>query len=147
METKKSKAIEHFRSGFNCAQSIVCAFTEDVKDPEKILPMISCGFGAGMGRLQETCGAVTGAFMVIGLRNCRSLITNKERKEKTYSMIRGFSEEFKAKNGAIDCKNLLKVDLNTEEGMKYAHENHLFETICEKCIANSAGILEEMFEK
>jgi len=143
----ETKAIENFRSGLNCAQSIVRAFTENLKDKEGILLSVSCGFGGGMGRLQETCGAVTGAFMVIGLHNCKNLTSNSERKEATYAMVQNFSQKFKSNNGAIDCKSLLKCDLSTEDGRQYAHQHHLFEKICERCIADSANILEELLKK
>jgi C_GCAxxG_C_C family probable redox protein len=108
---------------------------------------ISCGFGGGMGRLQETCGAATGSFMVLGIYNCNLYSDNKERKEKTYAMVQKFSNEFKAIHGVMDCKSLLNCDLKTEEGHRFAVENKLFDTICEKCITDSIGIVDRLIRK
>jgi hypothetical protein len=62
-------------------------------------------------------------------------------------MIQKFNEKFKQINGTTDCISLLKIDLKTEEGQRYAKENNLFETICEKCISDSIRIVEELIEK
>jgi C_GCAxxG_C_C family probable redox protein len=69
MATKNSNAINRFRSGLNCSQAVLTAFSDDLSFDDDLALCISCGFGSGMGRLQETCGAVTGAFMVMGMHN------------------------------------------------------------------------------
>ncbi len=146
MKTKEIKALEYFRSGLNCAQSVLKACTDDLNADEKLLIDLSCGFGGGMGRLQETCGAVTGAFMAIGLHTGRKISDNKELKEVTYTMVRKFNHEFKILNGSSDCRVLLNCDLKTEEGRQYAHDHHLFEKVCEKCITDAVKIIEEMIK-
>jgi len=143
----EEKAIEAFRSGLNCAQSVVTAYSDKLNFDNKLALSISCGFGGGMGRLQETCGAVTGSFMVLGIHNCRKFSDNKDRKEVTYSMIQEFSEKFKQINGTTDCMSLLKCDLKTEEGHRYLKENNLSEIVCEKCISDSIMIIDELLQK
>ena len=138
------KAITTFRSGLNCAQAVLTAYSDELNFDNNLALSVSCGFGGGMGRLQETCGAVTGSFMVLGIYNCKKFSDNKERKEATYSMIQEFSKIFIQINGTTDCLSLLKCDLKTEEGNRFAKENNLFGTICEKCISDSIGILEEI---
>ena len=76
----EEKAIESFRSGLNCSQAVVTAYSEQLNYDDKLALSISCGFGGGMGRLQETCGAVTGSFMVLGIYNCNKM--REIRKEK-----------------------------------------------------------------
>lgn len=147
MKSKEDKAISSFKSGLNCAQAVLTAYSDDLSFDNNLALSISCGFGGGMGRLQETCGAVTGSFMVISIYNCKKYADNKDKKEETYSMIQKFSENFKSIHGVIDCKSLLKCDLKTEEGQFYAKENKLFETLCEKCISDSIRIVEELIEK
>ena len=138
------RALESFRGGLNCAQAVVTAFSEELNYDKNMALSISCGFGAGMGRLQDTCGAVTGSFMVLGIVNCRKFTDNKERKEATYGMVQKFSDKFKQIHGTLDCGSLLNCDLKTEEGNRFAKENNLFGTVCEKCISDSIGILEEI---
>jgi len=142
----EEKAIEVFRSGLNCAQAVVTSYSDKLQFDNSIALSVACGFGGGMGRLQETCGAVTGSFMVLGVYNCKKISDNKDRKEKTYAMVQKFSEKFKNINGSTDCRSLLKCDLKTEEGHRYAIEHNLFGTVCEKCISDSIGIIEELIE-
>jgi C_GCAxxG_C_C family probable redox protein len=147
MESIEEKAIRTFRSGLNCAQAVLTAYSEEMKFDNNLALSVSCGFGGGMGRLQETCGAVTGSFMVLGIFNCKKLTDNKDRKEATYSMIQKFSQEFKQINGTTDCLELLKCYLKTEEGNRYAKENNLFGTICEKCISDSVRIIKSLTQE
>jgi len=144
MGSKKDKAIQLFRSGFNCSQSVLGAFSEDMQLNDKIAEGISCAFGGGMGRLQQTCGAVTGAYMVLGLYNAGIFSNNRERKEAVYSMVQAFSGRFNALHGTTDCRLLLGCDMQSEEGREYIKSNNLYETICEKCVADAVEILEEL---
>lgn len=146
METKEVKAIAAFRSGQNCAQAILTGYSDVLKTDNDFALNISCGFGGGMGRLQETCGAVTGSYMVLGIYNGKRYSDNAEKKEVTYKMIREFSEKFILLNGTTNCRSLLKCDLRTEEGHRYAVENNLFGTTCEKCILDSLRITEELIK-
>lgn len=147
METKEEKAIRTFRSGFNCAQAVLGCYADKFDFDNEFALNISCGFGGGMGRLQETCGAVTGSYMVLGTYNGRKYPDNAEKKEVTYKMIQDFSGKFKTINGSTDCRSLLKCDLRTEEGHRYAVENNLFRTTCEKCILDSIRIIDEILEQ
>ena len=98
MDNTADQAITGFRSGLNCAQSVLTAYSDRYKINREAALSLSCSFGAGMGRLQETCGAVTGAYMVIGLDSCSKYAANKDRKEHAYSMVQEFSKQFIAMN-------------------------------------------------
>jgi len=137
MNDLQKKAIENFRSGLNCAQSVLAVFSDRYNVDKSTALMISCGFGAGMGRLQETCGAVTGAYMVMGLDVCSKVTDNRNRKEKTYMMIRDFDHQFKNIHGTTRCSDLLKIDLKTSEGQHAFHEDRLNEEVCERCISDA----------
>jgi len=147
MESIEEKAIRTFRSGLNCAQAVITAYSEEMKFDNNLALSVSVGFGGGMGRLQKTCGAVTGSFMVLGIHNCKKLSDNKDRKEATYTMIQKFSQEFKLINGTTDCLELLKCDLKTEEGNLFAKENNLFGTVCEKCISDSVRTINKLIRQ
>ena len=147
MESKENKALVAFRSGLNCAQAVVTAYSEELGFDQNMASAISTGFGGGMGRLQETCGAVTGSFMVLGMYNSKKFADNNVRKEETYSMIRKFDDKFKTIHGATDCKTLLKCDLKTEVGQCVMKENKLHDKVCEKCISDSVKLVEELIGK
>jgi len=137
MNDLQKKAIENFRSGLNCAQSVLAVFSDRYNVDKSTALMISCGFGAGMGRLQETCGAITGAYMAMGLDVCSKVTDNRNRKEKTYMMIRDFDHQFKNIHGTTRCSDLLKIDLKTSEGQHAFHEDRLNEEVCERCISDA----------
>ncbi|MHC4654653.1 MAG: C-GCAxxG-C-C family protein, partial [Planctomycetota bacterium] len=104
---------------------------------------VSCGFGGGMRR-GDTCGAVTGALMVLGLRYGPKDVTETFAKNDVYSKVTEFFLCFESRCGYINCQELLGCDIGTEEGMEHAKENNLFETVCPKMVQTAAEILEEM---
>lgn len=93
--------------------------------------------------MQETCGAVTGAIMVIG---CKYFKRNDcpGSKEIVYQKTRDFISKFKERNGTINCLELIGVDFNTEEGMQTAKKKNLFRDKCEKYVRDACEILEEI---
>ena len=146
MNLREQKGVESFKSGLNCAQSVISSFADDLPlNMDQALGM-SVGFGAGMGRLQETCGAVTGAFMVLGLYNSEKYPDNKEKKEASYTMIQEFNKRFIALHGTTNCGSLTNCDLKTEEGQIYFRDNNLHEEVCEKCISTSVKVIEDLLK-
>jgi C_GCAxxG_C_C family probable redox protein len=144
--TRNDIAIHEFRGGLNCAQSVLSAYTSDLKIDKNVALSISTGFGSGMGRLQGTCGAVTGAFMAISVFTCRKYDQINDRKSKSIEMIQVFNEKFLKLHNSTDCKDLLGCNLRTPEGQEYHKIHNLKETVCEKCISNSVDILEEIID-
>jgi C_GCAxxG_C_C family probable redox protein len=138
------KAISSFRGDFNCAQSILSSYANQYGLDKDTALRIATGFGGGMGRLQNTCGAVSGAFMVIGLRYGMGKNDDIEAREKTYQVIREFSKRFQEIFGSIVCKELLDCDINTPEGKDYYDRNDFFEKKCFQYVKNAAEILEEI---
>lgn len=94
------------KKGYNCAQSVVCAFADVVGVDEQVLFRIAEGFGSGMGGQQHICGAVAGAIMVNGLRNSSGQPGNIESLIKTLGISRQLTEGFCAQNGTAICKEL-----------------------------------------
>lgn len=141
---KKSQiAIENFKS-LNCAQSVLLTYAEDVNLDKKTAMCIARGFGSGM-TLGETCGAVTGAYMVLGMKINNEGKTVEQMKAESKATMQQFNELFLAKHGSLQCKKLLGVDLSETVGLQKAREQHLFETVCVGLVASAAEILEENF--
>jgi len=103
----------------------------------------ACGFGSGMAGLQQTCGAVTGAFMVIGLKYGKAQKEEDVKKQQTYTLVKQFAAEFTKLHGSLNCSELLGCNLGTPEGMAFAKEKNLFATKCRQCIKDAAAILEK----
>jgi C_GCAxxG_C_C family probable redox protein len=98
-----------------------------------------------MGRLQETCGAVTGAFMVIGLKNGQASEEDTEAKEKTYGLVKEFSSRFKQIHGSLKCKDIIKCDIDTPEGNRFYEDNNLHQK-CVSCVEDSVTILNSILK-
>jgi C_GCAxxG_C_C family probable redox protein len=141
---KTSHALSAFGSGYNCAQSVLTAFCGGFKLQADLASRIACGFGGGMGRMAKTCGVVTGAFMVIGLKYGQTLSNDKAAKEKTYTLVRSFSELFVKDHGSIECGKLLRCDISTTQGSALANEKNLFKTVCPKYVESAVKILEKI---
>jgi C_GCAxxG_C_C family probable redox protein len=146
MSRQIQKAISIFRSGRNCAQAVLTAFSDDLNFDNDFATEISSGFGGGMGRLQEICGAVTGAFMVLGIYNSRKYSNKDEIRDHTYAMIQEFNKQFNTIHDTINCRLLLGLDLKTAEGRQTMAEQNLSELVCEKCVIDSVRILEGLME-
>ncbi len=92
----------------------------------------------------QTCGAVTGALMVIGLKYGRVKAEDVQARDKTYEIVKEFVKRFKSKNGSLICRELLRCDISTTQGMKTAEEKKLFDTLCPGLVQSASEILEQV---
>jgi C_GCAxxG_C_C family probable redox protein len=116
--------------------------TRSGQDREEALKL-GAAFGAGMG-IGETCGAVTGALMVIGLRQSRGKRPGILSRETARDFARKFVERFTERNGTTRCKELLGCDVGTPEGLKAVEKGKYFKKRCPKFVADAAEILDEL---
>ncbi len=142
--TYAEKALSLFGKDFNCTQSVLAAFAKDYDLEETKALRLACGFGGGMGCTARTCGAVTGAFMVIGLKYGRYEAADKESKPLTYGKVREFIEEFEKRHGSIECRELVGIDISSKKGLAEAREKKLFKSICTKIVEDAVNILENV---
>ncbi len=142
--TRKDAAVECFQSGFVCSQAVLSVFSEIYGLDRDTALKLSTAFGAGIARQAETCGAVTGALMVIGLAHGRSDTKDIQAKETTYRKSHEFIKRFTDYHGSICCRSLLEVDISTPEGTQTAKERDLFKTLCPKFVGDAVDILEEL---
>ena len=144
MSTKSEQVVGCFNEGFCCSQAVLSAYAEDFGlDRDTALKVSRC-FGGGMGRMANTCGAVTGAFMVIGLKYANVDPRDRETKEKTYELVREFARRFRERNGSIVCRDLLGCDISQPAGLNAAREKGLFSSVCPRMLRDVTEILEEM---
>lgn len=140
-------AVACFKQGFSCSQAIFSAFGPQLGLDKNIALKIADGFGGGMGRMALTCGAVTGAFMVIGLKHGRQRADDHASKQKTLRLMKEFIKRFKDRNQSISCKELLGCDISTDEGLEYLKKNGIADTRCPGFVSDAAQILEELFQE
>jgi len=142
---KSDLAIEYFKKNYNCSQSVFTVFGPENGISEDNCLKISCAFGAGMGRQQYTCGAVTGALMAIGLKCGKGIDGDNDKKMITYKKTNEFFSEFKKRHGTIVCKDLLQgLVMNNPEDAKKIEELRLFETSCLGYVKDAVEIAESL---
>ena len=140
---KSQIAIENFKT-LNCAQSVLLTYASELNLETQTALCIASGFGSGM-TMGETCGAVTGAYMVLGLKIHSEGKTIQEIKAESKVAVRKFNELFIAKHGSLSCKKLLGVDISTPEGAAEASEKNLYISICTGLVGSATEIIENEF--
>ena len=106
-EERIEKAVAYFKQGYNCSQSVVAAFADRYGFTEEQAFRMAASFGGGIGRMRETCGAACGLFMVAGLETGAVEGSDREGKAANYKLVQELAEEFKQRNGALRCADLL----------------------------------------
>lgn len=146
LDEKEKEGLSKFCNGYNCAQSVLSVFAEDLGMSKDACLKLANPFGSGIAYLQETCGAVSGALMAIGLKYGRGTDGRIEDKERAYDMSRHFIEEFKKTTcGTICCRELMEgLDMGTPEGMSKIKELDLFRLRCSKHVQNSIEIVNKI---
>ena len=141
---KSEQAKSLFLSGHNCAQSVLLSFASDLHYSTELAEKIAAGFGGGMGKTQHTCGAVTGAIMVLGLFHGEKVNNNEELKAESYRSVKELMQAFTEEFGTTSCSELTGCDLNTPEGTAQFRESHTMENVCAECVARAVKIVESI---
>lgn len=138
-------ALQYFNSGFNCAQSVLTPFGAQFGISEDHCLKMACAFGAGMGRQQLTCGAVTGALMVIGLHFGKGKMDDNAKKIHTYEKTVEFIKAFTEKHGTVNCLELLDgLHMADPEDSKEIDARELYNVRCTRYVADAAELAGKM---
>lgn len=144
-KTKAEIAVEKFKQGFNCAQSVLFAFSDVLKFDSETALKLACGLGAGMGRKQEVCGAVSGGILALGLKYGKSVKDDNEASETTYAKTRTLIDRFEKAHGSINCRKLIDgCDLLTEQGQTRFLNEKMLEKVCFPNVKTVVTILEDI---
>lgn len=145
---RQERAKEYFMKGYNCAQSVFAAFADLYGMDEETALKLSCSFGAGMGRMREVCGAVSGMFLVVGLECGNTDPTNQQQKTANYETVRMLADRFKEKNKTIICRELLGIRAAEKSAVPSERTEEYYKTRpCVRTVMDAAGILEEYLKE
>lgn len=148
-EDRVAKAVALFKEGFNCSQSVVAAFADMYGFTREQALHISASFGGGIGRMRETCGAACGLFLLAGLEKCALEGKDRESKAENYALVQELAQEFKKRNSALRCADLL--GLSKKEPIvsvpEARTEQYYAKRPCIKMVEEAAKIWEEHLNK
>ena len=146
---EKDRAIELFKEGYNCSQSVFTAFAHRFDIDEDTAKKISAGLGGGLGRMREVCGAVSGAAMVIGSICSATDGADGENKQKNYELVREFADRFTERNGSIICRELLGLEVKMEKSAEPEKRTAEYykKRPCVELVGDAAEILAELIEE
>jgi C_GCAxxG_C_C family probable redox protein len=142
--SRSENAVDLFLSGYNCAQAVVLSFADDLKFSKELAQKMAAGFGGGMGKKQETCGAVTGAIMVLGILKGEEVNNNDELKASAYGGVKELIRDFTAEFKTTQCRDLIGCDLNTPEGSAKFKDDKIMENVCAGCVKKAVEIVENL---
>ena len=150
MEEKRIEmAVSLFKEGFNCSQSVVAAFADKYGFTREQALKMSASFGGGIGRMRETCGAACGLFLLAGLETGATEGADRDGKAANYALVQELAEEFKQRNGALRCADLLGLSkkepvVSTPEARS---DLYYAKRTCVKMVEEAARIWCEYLQK
>ncbi len=142
--SKIERAVSLFNDGFACSQAILATYGEDYGLDRQTAFRLGEGFAGGMGGLELTCGAVIGAFMVIGLKHGRTLASDRRAKVKTAKLVREFVKRFEARHETTVCSSLLLRDRAASRKRWFSFRGSRSAGVCPKVVETAAEIIEEI---
>jgi C_GCAxxG_C_C family probable redox protein len=140
---KKADLVDDQFSKYSCSQTVLSLFAKELNLYEKTALRIASGFGGGMA-CAETCGAVTGAYMVIGVKHGHAS-TDPDEKAKTKLLIQKFNKTFEEEHQSLVCKRLIGFDISKQGELEEAREADVFHNLCPAFMKTACNILEEEF--
>lgn len=145
----KEKARELFLQGYNCSQSVFCAFAEEYGIDKDLALKLSASFGGGIGRMRETCGALCGAAMLVGLETGQTNPDDTKSKQNNYHSIQELARLFREMNGSIKCSELLNLrkDAAITDQPDQRTAEYYRQRPCLKMVDSAVEIFEREFYK
>jgi C_GCAxxG_C_C family probable redox protein len=131
-----------FASGLNCSQAMLTVFGEPYGLDAEMAAKLGRPLGGGIGHLAKSCGALTAAVLVLGMAKDHQ--EEGEARKASISCVKDLFERFAALHGTTECKQLLGVDISTEEGLKKIQEEKLVRKVCPPFVRDAASILEKL---
>lgn len=142
--SKAKEAESQFDKGYSCAPAVFSAYSERFGLEKELGLRIACGFGGGIGHMGRTCGAVTGAVMVIGLKHGQADANDERSRQETHRLVKEFMDKFRALHGSVECKELIGYDLSNPAELEAARADDAREKKCRGFVHDAARILEDV---
>ena len=132
MKTRVEDTIIRHNKGYNCAQAVACTYCDMVGIDEETMFKMTEGLGLGMGGMEGTCGAVTGACILAGMKRSSGNLEEPNSKAESYKLSREIVKQFEEQNQSVVCKTLKGIE--TGKVLRS----------CQDCIKDAATIAEQV---
>lgn len=132
MKTRVEDTIKRHQKGYNCAQSVACTYCDLVGVDEETMFRMTEALGLGMGCMDGTCGAVTGACVLAGMKGSTGNLARPDSKAETYKLSRTILGEFEKQNQTAICRELKGIE--TGRAIRS----------CDDCIRDAAALAEKV---
>lgn len=136
-----------FKQGYNCAQSVVMAFSDLTGLSEKESARLASSFGGGLGRMREVCGAVSGMAIVAGVLFGYDDPSVPGAVQKHYALVQELASAFREKNGSIVCRELLGDKSPIRSAPDRRTAEYYKKRPCVELVGDAADILDEYLER
>jgi len=148
VEQRAEQAVSNFKSGYNCAQAVYMAYADLFGMDQATAARIAAPMGAGMGRMREVCGTVSGASLVAGLAIPCDNPSDMGAKTRCYALVQEVAERFREANGSIICRELLGIAPKKESPVPSPRtEAYYKKRPCVELVRMSATFLGEELKK
>ena len=144
---KVDLAFQRLKTGYSCAQSVFSVFADELGLGREISLKVASAFGGGIAGTGETCGAVTGALMALGLKYGSTEASENHDEQEIHRYAEAFLGRIKSKNGTITCREILGVNIAIPEELKKAEESGLFEKKCPPFVKLSIEIADNLISR
>jgi C_GCAxxG_C_C family probable redox protein len=139
-------AAEYMKTGFNCAQSIVKAFSALTGTAEDALVRMAAPLGGGIGRNGHVCGALLGAVLILGEVFGNFDPADTQSREKAYEKADRLLDGFRKEHGSVLCRELIRIDMKNPDELQKAREEGVFQKQCPLFVLTAGRLLEEFLE-
>jgi C_GCAxxG_C_C family probable redox protein len=137
-------AEDYAEQGFLCSESVLLALSKCEGVSNNLIPQIATGFGGGIGRTGEVCGAISGAILGLGLKFGRSTVPRKPDTRRPYWFSTELLTRFKARFGSLRCRDLLGLDLSREEDAQRYKDLKLWEARCRGFVTEACSLAYDL---
>ncbi|MBR3836192.1 MAG: C_GCAxxG_C_C family protein [Clostridia bacterium] len=146
MSERVERAVELFKSGFNCSQSVFAAFAGEFGMDEETALKVSAGLGGGVGRSREVCGAVSAAAMLVGFKYGATDGDDAEAKQRCYQVVQQIIAEFRQDNPSIVCRELLELNegAHTDPKPEARTQQYYQKRPCVQLVEDAARAVEKI---
>ncbi len=141
-----SLAEQFIEQGYLCSEAVLLTLSQYLNIQSELIPKIATGFGAGIGRHGEVCGALSGAVMGLGLRFGRTIISKTPPDTPPYAFSTNIVNLFVARFGHIRCRDLIGLNLHSEKDRKIYRDQQLWEIRCRDIVRTTTGLAYDLLQ-